>query len=84
MLKQLSEIGQQVERKRAALGWNQTKLALESGVSRQTISRIETGVAQDAKWSVLTKLHNALDGLEFSDIPNMLVIPLVKEETCSE
>lgn len=65
MLKPLSEIGLEIKQRREALEWSQSDLARRSGVSRQTISRIETaGKDDDAKWSVLTKLAQALGGLE--------------------
>lgn len=65
MLKPLSEIGLEIKQRREALEWSQSDLARQSSVSRQTISRIETaGVDEDAKWSVLTKLAQALGGLE--------------------
>lgn len=68
-LKPLSEIGQEIKQKREALEWSQSDLARQSGVSRQTISGLETGVATDVKWSVLEKLAQPLGGLDVLAIP---------------
>jgi len=66
MLKPLSEIGIQIKKKREDLRWNQTELAKLSGVSRATISRLETGTAKDVKLSVLDKLGVVLGCLKLT------------------
>ncbi|RCK40487.1 helix-turn-helix domain-containing protein [Thalassospira xiamenensis] len=50
---------------RAALNWNLEKLAFESGVSRNTISRFESGLPSNKP--TIAALKNALQqaGIEF-------------------
>ena len=66
MLRPLNEVGLEIKQKRETLRWNQGELARRSGVSRQTISRLESGNATNAKWSVLDGLDTALGGLKLT------------------
>lgn len=62
-LRQLSKVGAEIVRKRTDRKWSQAELARRSGVSRHTISRLETGKATDVLWSNLNALAQTLDGL---------------------
>ncbi len=44
-----------------AKGWNQARLAVESGVAEETLSKIMTGATEDPQMSTLTRLAYALD-----------------------
>ncbi|HEX2123166.1 MAG TPA: S24 family peptidase [Thermoanaerobaculia bacterium] len=44
-----------------AKGWNQARLAAESGVAEETLSKIMTGATEDPQMSTLTRLAYALD-----------------------
>jgi len=83
MLRPLSEIGLEIKGKREAFGWNQGELARRSGVSRQTISRLETGAAENVKFSVLDGLDTALGGLKltkrYHDLITMKIGKAAKE-----
>jgi transcriptional regulator with XRE-family HTH domain len=52
---------------RAALGWGVRDLAAKSGVTANTVTRIENGA--DSKQSTIDKLRRALEeaGIEFID-----------------
>lgn len=44
-----------------AKGWNQARLAIESGVAGETLSKIMTGATEDPQTSTLTRLAHVLD-----------------------
>ncbi len=57
----------QLRMARAALGWGVRDLAAKSGVTANTVTRIENGA--DSKQSTIDKLRRALEeaGVEFID-----------------
>jgi transcriptional regulator with XRE-family HTH domain len=46
---------------REVRGWDQTTLAARAGIDRSIISRLERGIQQDLKVSILVALANALE-----------------------
>lgn len=67
-------MGIQIRERREALGMTQEELALKSGVSRQTISSLETGKYGNVLTSTLTAIASALDTtvdkIFYPDCPN--------------
>ncbi len=59
--------GQRVTTLRGRLGWDQEKLAEESGVSRDTISKLENGMRRRPRPLTLMKLSQAL-GVDVPDL----------------
>lgn len=58
--------GSKVAKKRHALGLNQEELALATGLSQATISRVESGVqapSDPVKWLIAGALRSTLDDL---------------------
>jgi transcriptional regulator with XRE-family HTH domain len=60
--------GRQIRAARGLLNWDAAKLAHEAGITRVTVSRIETDTVQ-AQEKSLARIHNAFDqhGIEFTD-----------------
>ncbi|MBP0726780.1 helix-turn-helix transcriptional regulator [Bacillus sp. RG28] len=46
---------------RLSRGWNLTRLALESGVTRKTIGEIEKGKKTNIRFSTINEIANALE-----------------------
>lgn len=63
----LMEVGETVQARRNALGLSQTRLAHLSGLSRQTISGLESGALQDLGFNRVAQVLNIL-GLD-SPVP---------------
>lgn len=58
--------GRQIRAARGLLGWDATVLAEKTGLTRETVSRIETSIVQPHE-KTLAKIHRAFDetGVEF-------------------
>lgn len=54
-------IGKQIKELRKHKGWSQQKLAEESGLSFNTITRIEQGIGNSPTLKTLIKLANVLE-----------------------
>ncbi|MDD5109421.1 MAG: helix-turn-helix transcriptional regulator [Candidatus Omnitrophica bacterium] len=53
-------IGEQIKKFRKKKGWSQQKLAEESGLSFNTITRIEQGIGDSPTLNTLVKLADVL------------------------
>ena len=61
----LEEIGQRLARRRISLGLTQSQTAIEAGLSKRTIARIENGAAaQLSSFIRLLRTLDLLDGLD--------------------
>ena len=52
-------LGEALKRNRLRLGWSQEELALQAGIDRTWISRIERG--GNPEWATVKKLAGAMD-----------------------
>ena len=59
----VAEIGEIIRDLRTTRAWTQSQLAAEVGVSREWISRIETGSRPDAEAGLLLRTLHALDAV---------------------
>lgn len=62
----MSDVGQEVRRRRESRGWSQAKLAVEAGMAVSAVSQIETGKRRPSAGS-LGKLAGAF-GVEIGDL----------------
>lgn len=68
-----TDLGRTLFELREALGWSQMRLNQESGVSRVTISKLETGQIEAPKMETLRRLAKALD-VPVEDLLNPKVV----------
>ena len=70
ILKTPSDLGNVIRQRRKALGWDQARLAYETGVSRQWIIEIEKGKAR-AELQLVLRVFNVL-GIELNASPRQV------------
>lgn len=73
----MSEVGQEVRRRRESRGWSQAKLAVEAGMAVSAVSQIETGRRVPSAGS-LGKLAGAFE-VEIGDLFPKVTAPLFAE-----
>jgi transcriptional regulator with XRE-family HTH domain len=72
-----SPLGEEIRRRRDAIGLTQTELALEAGIGRTTLHNIETGVSRNPR-----KLGKVLRALEAAEAESGVhVVPSETPET---
>ncbi len=75
----------QIRAARALLGWSQGMLAEKSGVSKQTVNRVESGTT-DTRFSTVLALINTLKaaGVEMGEQPDGRVYVMAEPASLSE